>query len=152
MNDSLFDTTTVKELSLRIESLDKDVMPEWGRMDAAQMLAHLNVQYLYAFQAHKLEKPSKIKQFVLRNMLLPQLISPTPYKKNLPTSKVYKVIDERDFNKEKKELLGNLERTRQMGSEAFEGKEHLNFGKLSAKEWDRLLRKHIEHHLTQFGV
>ena len=37
-------------------------------------------------------------------------------------------------------------------SPAAEWGVHPNFGPLSGQEWARLSRKHLDHHLTQFGV
>jgi hypothetical protein len=39
-----------------------------------------------------------------------------------------------------------------MGADAFEGKESNSFGKLTASEWNIMMYKHLDHHLTQFGV
>lgn len=150
--NSVFDLAYAKALKNRIELLSKDTLPLWGKMNAPQMLAHLNVQYLYVFEAHKLKRPSLFKRFLLKTFVKPAVVSDKPYRRNLPTAKDYKITEEKDFQLEKQKLLANIVRTQQMGKESFAGKEHLNFGSLTALEWEQMLTKHIEHHLSQFGV
>jgi hypothetical protein len=38
------------------------------------------------------------------------------------------------------------------GRNAFEGRQQLSLGKLTALEWNNLMYKHLDHHLRQFGV
>ena len=38
------------------------------------------------------------------------------------------------------------------GAAAYEGKESASFGVLTAQEWSNQFYKHMDHHLTQFGV
>ena len=57
-----------------------------------------------------------------------------------------------DFEEEKKKLIGNIQRVQQLGREAFEGKEHINFGKIDAQGWNNMFANHLNHHLSQFGV
>jgi hypothetical protein len=62
------------------------------------------------------------------------------------------VASDKDFNKEKERLIAYLNKTVQLGETHFEGKENHGFGKLSAVEWNNMFYKHLDHHLTQFGV
>jgi hypothetical protein len=52
-----------------------------------------------------------------------------------------------DIEIEKKDLLTYLDRVRS----AQELRPHPFFGPLTKKEWDRLIYKHIDHHLKQFS-
>ena len=45
-----------------------------------------------------------------------------------------------------------MQKTFDLGSAHFEGKESPSFGALTADEWNVLFAKHLDHHLTQFGV
>ena len=80
------------------------------------------------------------------------MVNDIPYKQSIPTSPVFIISGERDFEAEKKKLIGNIQRVQQLGREAFEGKENSSFGKLTAQEWNNMLAKHLNHHLQQFGV
>lgn len=73
-------------------------------------------------------------------------------KKNNPTAPEFKIVGGRDFEEEKKRLIGYLNRTQKLGRDHFDNKESHSFGKLSADEWNNMFYKHIDHHLTQFGV
>lgn len=81
-----------------------------------------------------------------------KVVSETPYKQNIPTGPQFKVVGDKDFDLEKQRLIGFIQKTQQMGSGAFEGKESNSFGKLTSKEWNNMFAKHLNHHLSQFGA
>ena len=62
------------------------------------------------------------------------------------------IKDSRDFETEKKRLVDYLNKTQQLGETYFDGKESHSFGALTAQEWSTMFSKHLDHHLTQFGV
>ena len=64
----------------------------------------------------------------------------------------FKIVDEKVFADEKDKLLGYLQQTLTLGEKEFEGKDSKSFGPLTAKEWDNMFYKHLDHHLNQFGV
>lgn len=78
--------------------------------------------------------------------------STTPYKKNVPTAPSFIIKEEKNFEEEKQKLIAYLKKTQELGANFFEGKENITFGKLSATQWNALFSKHIDHHLSQFGV
>ncbi len=80
------------------------------------------------------------------------VVGPKPYKKNSRTSPIFIISDQREFEIEKKRLIAHLQKTHQLGSDHFQGKESHAFGPLSANEWNTLFSKHLDHHLQQFGV
>jgi hypothetical protein len=45
-----------------------------------------------------------------------------------------------------------LKKTEELGEKYFDGLESNSFGKLTTIEWNNLFYKHLDHHLTQFGV
>ena len=105
-----------------------------------------------ALEPEKHKKPSFIAKFLLSRFVKPKITSEHTYKQNLPTSPVFIISNERDFEEEKKKLIGNIQRVQQLGREAFEGKEHINFGKIDAQGWNNMFANHLNHHLSQFGV
>lgn len=149
---NIFDAKDVQQYIDRINSLTPEAQQKWGKMNAEQVLAHLNVAYSMVFEPEKHKKPSFIAKFLLSNFVKPKLTNELPYKQNLPTSPAFIISDERNFEEEKKKLIGNIQRVQQLGRIAFEGKEHLNFGKISAQGWNNMFAKHLNHHLEQFGV
>lgn len=149
---NIFDAKDVQQYIDRINLLTPETKQKWGKMNAEQVLAHLNVAYSMVFEPEKHKKPSFIAKFLLSNFVKPKLTNELPYKQNLPTSPAFIISDERNFEEEKKKLIGNIQRVQQLGRIAFEGKEHLNFGKINAQGWNNMFAKHLNHHLEQFGV
>lgn len=149
---NIFDAKDVQQYIDRINSLTPEAQQKWGKMNAEQVLAHLNVAYSMVFEPEKHKRPSFIAKFLLSNFVKPKLTNELPYKQNLPTSPAFIISDERNFEEEKKKLIGNIQRVQQLGRIAFEGKEHLNFGKINAQGWNNMFAKHLNHHLEQFGV
>lgn len=149
---NIFDAKDVQQYIDRINLLTPETKQKWGKMNAGQVLAHLNVAYSMVFEPEKHKRPSFIAKFLLSNFVKPKLTNELPYKQNLPTSPAFIISDERNFEEEKKKLIGNIQRVQQLGRIAFEGKEHLNFGKINAQGWNNMFAKHLNHHLEQFGV
>ena len=136
----------------RINNLTPETQGKWGKMSVDQMLAHLNVAYDLTFSPEKFPKPSFIAKFLLSRFVKPKITNEMPYKQSLPTSPVFIIANRKNFEEEKAKLIGNIQRVQQLGREAFEGKENLNFGKMPAQGWNNMFAKHLNHHLDQFGV
>ncbi|MBI3766493.1 MAG: DUF1569 domain-containing protein [Ignavibacteriales bacterium] len=81
-----------------------------------------------------------------------KLISDEPWKHNMPTDKSFVVADQRNFEEEKKALIGSVQRFAQGGQNGVSKDPHPFFGSLTAQEWDKLMWNHLDHHLRQFGV
>lgn len=149
---SVFDPNDVASLKLRIENLSATQRPNWGKMNASQMLAHCNVAYEMTFSPTNFKKPNILKRWILKTFLKPVVVGEKPYSKNSPTAPEFKIADSKNFEQEKKRVVSYLEQTLSLGRTHFENMENLSFGIMSSKEWDRLLYKHLDHHLNQFGV
>lgn len=149
---SIYNTTDTDELISRINQLTPGTQRLWGKMDAAKMLAHVNVPYAYTFEPEKFKRPGFFKKLFLQKVVKKIVLSPHPYKRNNPTAPEFVIRDERDFEIEKNKLIQNIIRTRQLGEPHFDGLENISFGKMSAGEWNTMFYKHLDHHLSQFGV
>lgn len=149
---NVFDAKDAQEYINRINNLTPETQRKWGKMSVDQVLAHLNVAYDLIFTPEKFPKPSFIAKFLLSKFVKPKITNEIPYKQSLPTSPVFIIADERNFEEEKAKLIGNIQRVQQLGREAFEGKENINFGKMTAQCWNNMFAKHLNHHLDQFGV
>jgi hypothetical protein len=57
-----------------------------------------------------------------------------------------------DFEAECSRLATRIDQVVQRGATKTEGLVHPFFGRLSGDEWGRLIYKHLDHHLRQFGV
>ncbi|MBA4240883.1 MAG: hypothetical protein C0448_09150 [Sphingobacteriaceae bacterium] len=148
---SVFDAKTTEETFKRLEKITYVSKPQWGKMNSAQMLAHLNVAYDLAYNRIPY-KSSFFKKFILKLLVKPLVVSEKPYKKNSHTAPEFIIADERDFEKEKSKFIDNVKQTEAHGANYFEGRESTSFGAMTAKEWSTQFYKHIDHHFTQFGV
>lgn len=148
---NLFDAKESQETIARINQLNHDTPPLWGKMNVAQMLAHCNVAYELVY-TDKHPKPKGFKKFMIKLFAKNAVVGPKPYKKNSPTAPMFVISDKREFDIEKKRLIDHLEKTQELGEAYFNGKESHAFGALTTKEWNTLFSKHLDHHLRQFGV
>ena len=149
---NIFDQADTSHFIKRINMLTEDSFPKWGLMSVDKMLAHCNVTYELIYEAEKHRKPSFIKKWLMKNFVKPKVTNELPYKQNLPTGAMFVITDNKNFEEERKRIIGFIQKTQQLGADAFEGKESFNFGKLTAKEWNNMMAKHLDHHLSQFGV
>jgi hypothetical protein len=148
---NIFEQQTVAALINRIDSLQSSTKPQWGKMDAAQMLAHCNVTYEMAFeQIH--QAPGFLMKLMLKTFVKSKVVNEVPYKTNAPTAPAFVIKSNKNFDKERQRLIGYLQQAQNLGAAHFEGKESLSFGVLSATEWNNMFYKHLDHHLRQFGV
>lgn len=145
---SLLDQETFKEISARLESLTENSQAKWGKMTVGQMLAHcqgpLNIM---------LEKEDYgLKPNWLINALFKKsLYNDSPMRKNLPTAKAMKQTTSKDFGQEKSKINGLLQEL-DAQRDREEWAPHPAFGKFTASQYGKIQYKHLDHHLTQFGV
>ena len=148
---NLFEPDGLQQILARINKLTPATTAQWGKMNVAQMLAHCNVAYDMAY-TDKYPKAGAIKKFLLKMFVKPSVVGPEPYPKNSRTGPDFIIADERDFETEKKLLIDNLKKTQELGAAHFDNRESLSMGPLTAEEWNTSFSKHLDHHLTQFGV
>ena len=147
---NLFDATVANQVKTRLGKLEPQSEGRWGRMTAAQMLAHCSVSMQWTVGELVPEKgppPSDgrlIKPMVFRNE--------DPIRKNSPTAKSLIVADERDSDKERDRLSRLIDKFAAGGAAGCTRNPHSFFGKMTPEEWAILMYKHLDHHLHQFGV
>lgn len=148
---SIFSPEVTGSIINRIQKLNPDTKPQWGKMDAAKMLAHCNVTYEMAFEnIHP--KPGAFKQWILKLFVKNAVVGEKPYPKNSQTAPQFIIKSEKDFELEKKRLIEYILKCQQLGANHFDGKESHSFGVLTSTEWNNMFYKHLDHHLLQFGV
>ncbi len=148
---NIFTKEITKEVIERIEKLTMNSQPNWGKMSVSQMLAHCSVTYEMVY-TDKHAKPNSFTRFMLKLFVKKIVVSEKPYAKNGRTAPQFLIVDEKDFETEKKRLVDYIKKTQELGTTYFEGKESHSFGKLSSIEWNNSFYKHLNHHLEQFGV
>ena len=147
---SLFDAADRNVIARRLGDLQPSSVRHWGTMSVAQMLAHC---------AASLEVPcgDRVKSQRLLGRLLAPFVRSTidddkPFARNAPTDRDYRVNDEREFESERARVAILIDRFCSRGPARVEGVVHSFFGRLTADEWGRLMYKHLDHHLRQFGA
>ena len=135
----------------RINKLDKTTQPQWGKMNVAQMLAHCNVTYELIYE-DKHPKPGVFMKFILKVFIKKLVTSEVAYKQNGPTSPAFLITGEREFTGEQSRLIDFIRKTQELGAAHFDQKKSQSFGKMNSTEWNNMFYKHLNHHLTQFGV
>lgn len=148
---NIFDLNETNQVIQRISNLKQDASPLWGKMSADKMLAHCNVTYDLAFD-DTIPKPKGLKKFLLKLFVKPMVVGEKPYKRNSRTAPEFLIIDDRNFELEKVKLINNLLKTIDLGEDYFNNRESNSLGKLTISEWNNMFYKHLDHHLSQFGV
>jgi Protein of unknown function (DUF1569) len=146
---TLFNNNEYQNLLQRIEQITPQTQNKWGKMDAAQMLKHLNLGVGGSVNDLKLEDESNILTRSVVKWVVMYVINSFP--KSSKTGKSLVVKDTQDFEQEKRTLLMALEKMQAKGENGVFNA-HPLFGKLTGKEWGVLGYKHLNHHLKQFGV
>ncbi len=151
---NVFDKDESIKLVGRVNSLNAESKASWGNMNVAQLMAHCNVTYDYVFEPNKYEKPSGFKKWMIKTFVKGSVLGPKPYKRNSPTAPDFKAAGESsaNFDIEKDKLIGNIIKVQDLGESHFDGAESHSFGQLNIEEWNTMFYKHLDHHLTQFGV
>ncbi len=148
---NIFDKKETESVIARINKLTPDTKPLWGKMSVDQMLAHCNVTYELAYE-NMHPKPNALMKVFLKLLVKQSVVNEIPYKKNIRTAPVFIISDHKNFEAEKKRLIGYIKKTQELGANYFDGRESHSFGKLTKTEWNNMFAKHLDHHLGQFGV
>jgi hypothetical protein len=148
---NIFDQKVTTEIINRIRLLNASSQPAWGKMSVGKMLAHCSVTYELIYD-NKHPKAGSAKKLLLKLFVKNTVVNEKPYKKSSPTAPEFIIKEDKNFDNEKKRLIDYITKTQQLGENHFEGKESNSFGKLNKTEWNNMFYKHIDHHLTQFGV
>lgn len=147
---NLYTPEVHEELVARIGRLRPEMTALWGRMTVAQMLAHCS-EVIEVFLGKRLDDTPLIAK-LFGGMIRRMILSDRPYPRDSRTHPQYRVTDNRDFETEKRRLQENIRRFTREDRQAAESHEHAMFGRMTVDERGRAMFKHLDHHLTQFGV
>jgi hypothetical protein len=148
---NIFNHDDVRQLVARINKLTPASKPLWGKMNAAQRLAHCNVSYELVYD-NRHPKPNAFMRFILKTFVKESVVGPKPYKRNQATAPAFRITGDKDFTFEKNRLIDHINKTLHLGENHFHNKESHSFGPLSRQQWNIMFSKHLDHHLQQFGV
>ena len=145
---SIWDASSRNEILARLEKLTPDRRPLWGRMTAAQMVAHAADPLCAALgEVEAAPKPGPFRNPLLRYLIIYWM----PWPKGAPTAPEFVHEEAADLPEKLAALRSTMERFAARG-ERGPWKPHVVFGELSGKDWGCLTYRHLDHHLRQFGV
>lgn len=148
--ETLFEVARRDQVLARIDRLRPDSARRWGKMDAAQTMAHCALGVEAATGDAQLSRPLFAR--LIGPLFKGWVIGPKPFSKNSPTHPQLVMTSPRDFEREKARLVAAIRKFHDAGPTSAERYEHGFVGKLSGEEWGRMQHKHLDHHLRQFGV
>jgi len=145
---NLYDSSVKQEIIDRIHKLTSHTQRQWGKMDVAQMLAHVQEPIHVAFGKRELKSHWLLK--LIGPLFKSKLYNSEPYKQGLPTDRSYIMTGTiKEFEKEKQQLLELIHNFHE--SNVIDAR-HPVFGKFTKDQWGLATWKHLDHHLRQFGV
>ena len=145
---SIWNEDDRKSLVGRIGRLGAEMRPRWGKMGPAEVLVHLADPMRNAMG----EIPCAMKDTPFRRFPVKQLVVYLmPWPKGAPTAPEYLHPEARDVEGARRALREAMERFVVKGPEGAFG-EHPAFGMLSGRAWGRLMWRHMDHHLRQYGL
>lgn len=144
----LHDPLTKDSIRGRIAALSPSSTPRWGRMTVDQMLWHVNCSLENALGRYDV-KPVRmpIPRSIVKLLIL---YFPAPHR-NAPTAPEYVAKDRRDFASERARLSRLIDEFTALSLDG-QWRDNAFMGRMSGKDWSRLQARHLDHHLTQFGV
>jgi uncharacterized protein DUF1569 len=148
MAATFWDRSTRQDMCRRIERLTPDTKARWGKFTSAQMVAHLNdAMRMATGELEVAPKKLPIRYFPLKQLILYVL----PFPKGAPTApELLARCAAADLKTEQAAFATLAERAAaKPGTDQWP--DHPAFGPLSREAWGKLMCKHTEHHLKQFG-
>ena len=145
---SFFQQEAYQGLQNRLEEIQPESQPLWGKMNAGQIINHCQEPLKIAVnKSEKVLRPNWLVKLLFKKMLY----SPKPFRKNAPTPPEFRSTGDFDFEKEKAELQKWMQ-------ELWEDRDNENrvahpvFGKFTKEQWGIMQWKHLNHHFEQFGI
>jgi Protein of unknown function (DUF1569) len=148
---NLYESVTVDEVKKRIAQVGPGSLPQWGKMSAAQAMAHCSAGLEWA--VGDTVPPRMLIGSIIGRFVKPKVLgNEEPMRRNSPTAKTLVIQDDRNLGTEKERLSGLIDRFAASGPERCTRHPHSFFGPLTPQEWALLMYKHLDHHLRQFGA
>ena len=151
MQKNLLEKDCAASVISRVQKLQPDSIPRWGKMTVTEMLHHCNLvhqQLLLPATPH--QKKTSLRQYLIRWVVLYAM---PRYPKNAQAPKRFHtkgVVDKARFADEKQAFIELVQRLAGHSQPIHHW--HPYFGNLSTEQWGRTSWKHVDHHLRQFGV
>ena len=145
---TLHDAPTRAAVLKRIDQLRPDSQRTFGKMRVDQMLRHVNA----ALEMTLGRLQAKPKPVGIPIFLLKFLVFNLPWPKGkAPTAPELIAADTYEFEVERQKLKALIDELSKKSTDGI-WVQHPAFGPLTGAESTRLQYRHLDHHLSQFGV
>ncbi len=147
---SLVDPIDNQQFLARLQQLQPDSRPLWGKMTVNQMLRHC----LLPLELAAGERTIAVNRFLAFFGPISKLFFTKQRKfgKNLPTAPGLVIRSQPDFEITRNAVAQKVAHFGRLGMAAYSTLPHPLFGRMKPEEWNMLQSKHLDHHLRQFGV
>lgn len=147
---TIFEPALADEIECRMTRLTPDAPAQWGRMNAPQMVCHL----IDGFRIPLKETSVKLRRSPLRFGPVRWLfVHRLPWPKGkLPTAPEFLRTQATSWAADQSVWAAALHRFVQRGRSGAAFGPHPAFGSIPTEEWGRLIYRHSDYHLRQFGV
>lgn len=148
---SIFNTEDHQEILNRIEKLNKNSTANWGKMNVGQMLKHCRIPMEVALGKREMKAKAGFLKKIMFMVFKPLMYNDKPWKRNLGTAKELIITDSQVYETEKNSVV-NLVNEFANKKDNTNWPEHPLFGNFTTEQRGKMQYKHLDHHLTQFGV
>ena len=150
MASNIFNSSDYTAIVKRIGNLNSNSPRKWGTININQMLEHCSIQLKLGLG--RIDQSTFEGSPIMRTGLGRWLfLYVMPWSKGLPTPSKMNMMENGvstvDFESEQKKLIDLLEQVQKNP----DLRPHPFFGAMTQKDWGRLIFKHLDHHLKQFG-
>ena len=153
VNDAQLRETFLRDtLSQVLPELERDAVPEWGKMDAQHMVEHLRWVFELSTGRASIDCPiPEAKQQHFRKFLFTNEPAPRDF---MNPVLIWGLHPLREGNLTVAKAALELERDNFLAAPRAGGPRyrHPLFGPLDYDEWHRAHYKHVHHHFVQFGL
>ncbi len=141
------------EILARLFKVHPDTPRHWGRMNASQMICHLNDAFLGVMGDKPMTPPRGISFWPMMKGFV--LYAPFKWPHGVPTRPEFdqEIGGTRpsSFDADMRVLLATIHKFTAT-PRAFQFRPHPMFKELSERDWMRWGYLHLDHHLRQFGA
>jgi len=149
---SLLNESTAQDFIHRLESLKSDTTPQWGKMNASEMIKHCKLALDIPLEKISM-KPNWFFKFLFGKWIKSKMTNDEIYSQGSPTAKEFVVHDKNlSIDNEKTLLIQNIRNFVALSDEKLGAFVHPLVGKMTANEWRKSQWKHLDHHWRQFGI
>ncbi|TDL99502.1 MAG: hypothetical protein C4K58_06280 [Flavobacteriaceae bacterium] len=150
--NSILEPTTKNDFVKRIHLLQSNSQRRWGTLSVGQMCCHLSDSLEIALGKREGGKEPISIIFSLKPSVW--IATSFPWPKGVffsPKSMNHKNLGSQSegFDKDREKLLKLLEEFIQKETNYFP---HPMLGNMNSKEWGKMVSRHFDYHLKQFGV